>query len=139
MPVDVIMGTGQANQESYTSTEWIKHITEAMSVSHQEARTRLAARQHVQKRDYDLRANVQMYEEGDLVYRRDEVTKVGQSTKLRSPWRGPYLVIKTRHPLYTVKDQKGHYVYHHDKLCLCKDRHVPMWVRRMVRSISSRL
>jgi hypothetical protein len=65
------------------------------------------------------------------VYKLDSSTKVGQSQKLRSPWTGPYLVISCSPPLYTIKDRKRQCVIHHDKLKLCLDRDIPVWLRRM--------
>ncbi len=32
--------------------------------------------------------------------------------------------------LYRVRDRKGTHVFHHDKLKLCEDRQIPLWVRR---------
>ena len=41
------------------------------------------------------------YNPGDIVYKLDSTTKVGQSSKLRPPWTGPYLVISCNAPFYT--------------------------------------
>jgi hypothetical protein len=72
------------------------------------------------------------YSEGDIVYRLNEATKVGQSRKLQSPWRGPYLVVSADPPLYTVVDQKERRsTLHHDKLKRCHDRELPLWIRRL--------
>jgi hypothetical protein len=65
------------------------------------------------------------------VYKLDSSTKVGQSQKLRSPWTGPYLVISCSPPLYTIKDRKRQCIIHHDKLKLCLDWDIPVWLRRM--------
>uniref|UniRef100_A0A8W8NJY7 Uncharacterized protein n=1 Tax=Magallana gigas TaxID=29159 RepID=A0A8W8NJY7_MAGGI len=60
------------------------------------------------------------YSEGDLVYRLNEATTVGQSRKLQSPWKGPYLVISCDPPLYTIMDQKERQLtLVHDKLKMC--------------------
>lgn len=72
-----------------------------------------------------------LYSPVDIVYKLDSTTKVGQSSKLRSPWTGPYLVISCNAPLYTIRDQKKEQVLHHDRLKLCKDRDIPMWLRRL--------
>lgn len=66
-----------------------------------------------------------------MFYVLDSSTKIGQSQKFRSPWKGPFLMIDCRLPLYTVKDQKKEQVLHHDRLKLCQDRSIPMWLRRM--------
>ena len=66
------------------------------------------------------------------MYKIDSSTKVGQSKKLRPVWQGPYLVTKVVSPvLYQIRDRKKLSVIHHDRLKLCKDRDIPMWMRRL--------
>ncbi|VDI00836.1 Hypothetical predicted protein [Mytilus galloprovincialis] len=70
------------------------------------------------------------YDVGDAVYRIDSATKVGESKKLRSPWQGPYLVIKVISPvLYRIQKRKKALVVHHDKLKPCEDRVLPKWLK----------
>ena len=95
------------------------------------ARQNLKQAQHRQKRDYDLRVVNHHYNQGDLVYKIDSTTKVGQSQKLRSSWAGPSLVVTCRPPLYTIRDRIKQYVIHNDKLMLCQDREIPVWLRRL--------
>ena len=59
--------------------------------------------------------NVKLKEKGDPVLRKDQPIKVGLSAKLRSPYKGPYLVIKAKHPFYTIQDRKREFMIHHDK------------------------
>ena len=66
-----------------------------------------------------------------MVYVLDSSTKIGQSKKLRCSWKGPFLVIDCRPPLYTVKDQKKEQVLHQYRLKLYQDRSIPVWLRRM--------
>lgn len=71
---------------------------------------------------------------GDLVYKIDDSTEVGVSKKLRSPWKGPYLITEVLSPcLYRVQGRKQHDILHHDKLKLCVDREVPLHMRRLRR------
>jgi hypothetical protein len=65
---------------------------------------------------------------GDLVYQVDDATRVGISKKLCSPWKGPFLVVKAKSPLYLIRNRKKKTWVHHDKLKEC--RFVPLWVRR---------
>jgi len=85
----------------------------------------------VKPRDYDLRIVQHAYQEGDLVYKLDSSSKIGQSSKLRSPWMGPFLVIGSRPPLYRIQGKKKEYVVHHDRLKRCHERHIPLWLRRL--------
>ena len=83
-----------------------------------------------QKKTYNLRINEKHYEEGDLVYLREHATKKGESPKLRPVWKGPYLVISSKPPLYKLKTRKREVCIHHDNLKPCNDRHIPFWLRR---------
>ena len=95
------------------------------------------AQQH-QKRDYDTRAPVRertVYA-GDLVYIRNHGTIVGQSKKLLPMWKGPFVVTKVMtHFLYRIAGCKREYIKHHDKLRICEDRDIPIWVRRKRQAI----
>lgn len=63
---------------------------------------------------------------------RDSASKVGQSSKLRQIWKGPYLITKViLSTLYRIRDRKVESVIHHDRLKLCRDRTVPMWMQRL--------
>lgn len=45
---------------------------------------------------------------------------------------GPYLVISCDPPLYTIMDQKERqFTLHHDKLKMCNDMELPLWMRRL--------
>ncbi|VDH95774.1 Hypothetical predicted protein [Mytilus galloprovincialis] len=83
-----------------------------------------------QKRDYDTKLFQRTYDVGDANYRIDSATNVGESKKLRSPWQGPYLVIKVISPvLYRIQKRKKALVVHHDKLKPCEDKVLPKWLK----------
>ena len=66
------------------------------------------------------------------MYVLDPSNKPGVSTKLQPIFRGPYLVVKVYSPiLYSVQDRKRQVVVHHDRLLLCNDRFIPMWMRKL--------
>ena len=129
-PIDLMMGTAQVNLEKFKPAEWVDLLLKTLADTHAFARQELRATQYRQKRDYDLRIQVRKYEVGDLVYMKDDATKVGESKKLRPPWKGPYVVVKSDPPLYTVRGRKGDSIIHHDRLKKCLDREVPIWLRR---------
>jgi len=130
-PCHLMLGNADSILRKSELDSWVKELEENLAEAHEFARTSLKTVLARQKRTYDLRLSESHFEEGDLVYVLDSSTQIGQSKKLRSPWKGPFLVIDCRPPLYTVKDQKKEQVLHHDRLKLCQDRSIPVWLRRM--------
>ncbi|CAC5415898.1 tatD [Mytilus coruscus] len=116
-----------------TPNVWVQHLVGRMQKIHEFARHSLHTSQLRRKRDYDLRVVEHKYQPGDLMFKADSTTKVGQSRKLKSPWCGPFLVVSSRPPLYTIRGRKGDSdsVVHHDKLKLCNDRDIPTWIKRL--------
>ena len=55
---------------------------------------------------------------------------MGQCKKLQPVWHGPFCVIAVLSPaLYKIRDRKRDQVVHHDRLKLCEDRYVPLWMK----------
>ena len=78
-----------------------------------------------------MKLNQRAYSLGDLVYEIDSATKISQSNKLKKAWKGPYIITKILNPvLYQIKNTKEPRIVHHDRLKLCSDREVPVWVTR---------
>ena len=125
-PIDILIGR---------THNYVKQLTERMDKVHQVARDNLLSAQCRQKRDYDLKLSEHSYSVGDLVYVLHSATKVGQSKKLSPIWKGPLLIVEVLSPvLYRVKGRRKESVLHHDhddRLRICKDRVVPMWMRRL--------
>lgn len=131
MPSDVVFGLTAVNKEDQEPPEYVSKLLETLRETHERAREELRATQVRQKQYYDRRLYQTHFSRGDLVYRRDDSTKIGHSKKLRPIWTGPYIVEEALPPvLYRVVGRKGTMVLHHDKLKLCEDRVVPLWVRR---------
>ena len=130
LPVDVLLGTAMYNSTPVSPPEWVKKLTKDLEEAHEEARKNLDAAQRRQKRSYDVCLRDFHLSSGDLVYKVDDSTKVGVSKKLRPPWKGPYLVVQVRAPLFLIRDRKGDSWQHQDKLKPCQDRAVPLWLRR---------
>ena len=64
------------------------------------------------------------------VYKRGITTKTG-SKALAPVWKGPFLVIYSNPPLCKIKDRKHRvFTIHHDRLKICKDRLLPIWLHR---------
>ena len=131
LPSDVVMGVAAPNTNASSPVAWVRQLQQTLSEVHQLARLHLRAAQRYQKRTYDLNLQKRSYNEGDVVYKRNEAFHKGRTRKLESPWTGPYLVVRCRPPLYTIRDRKRDVVHHHDKLKLCQDRAIPLWIRKL--------
>ncbi len=130
-PADVILGVSAPNWSLKEPAEYVRWLRSVLADVHQVARQMLKSSQLRQKRTYDMRLSQRSYRTGDLVWVVDSSTKVGRSSKLHPPWKGPALVTKVLSPaLYVVEDRKGRHVLHHDKLKLCRDRSIPFWLRK---------
>lgn len=69
------------------------------------------------------------FDRGDLVYKLDNSTKVGQSKKLRPVWLVPYVVTEVLSPIpYWIEGSWKTHVVHHDRIKICRDRVIPMWM-----------
>ena len=130
-PIHILLGIPQNGQSRMQPSSWVTRLVENMQKVHGFVRANLRTSQLRQKRDYDLRVVERKYNAGDLVYKIDSTSRVGQSRKLRSPWCGPFLVISSNPPLYRIKGRKGESVVHHDRLKRCDDRDIPTWLRRL--------
>lgn len=131
-PVDVLMGTAAANTKGLGPASYVEQLRKTLGEAHAQARGTLHAAQAIQKRDYDLKLSVRSYEPGDLVYELNSAMKVGQCRKLQPVWRGPLLVTEVFSPvLFRVRGRRRERVVHHDRLKLCQDREIPLWMRRL--------
>ena len=131
MPTDILMGVASVNSNASFPAQHAVNITNIMRSTFQEVRENLGVVQKRQKRLYDTKAYQRTFEAGDLVYKLDSSTKVGQSKKLQPIYRGPYLVTKVLSPaLFRIDDRNKSGVVHHDRLTLCKDRTIPLWLRQ---------
>ncbi|CAC5422811.1 unnamed protein product [Mytilus coruscus] len=123
VPNMLCMGTSNWNADRKEVPQYIKDLVENLKKVHDIARDNLKASQERQKGIYDLKYNQNIYNVGDVVYKLNQATKVGQSGKLKSPWKGPYLITAWRSPvLYKIKDRKTESWIHHDRIKLCEDR-----------------
>ena len=69
------------------------------------------------------------------MYLRDTATKVNQSSKLRPIWKGPFLVVMSKTPLYRIQGHKKFQFVHHDRLKMCYDRNILGWLKRLRHSL----
>ena len=82
-------------------------------------------------RVYDRKLFTRTFEPGDSVYKLNTQIRVGQTTKFKPIYNGPYLVTKVISPvLYRIESQKKTLVMHHDRLRPCPSSDIPIWLRR---------
>jgi len=138
MPEEILFGLCNVNSMGQPPANYLKELIDKINTASTAARNNLRMAQNRQKRDYDTRAPVRertVYA-GDLVYIRNHGTIVGQSKKLLPMWKGPFVVTKVvSRFLYRIAGRKREYVKHHDKLRICEDRDIPIWVRRKRQAI----
>jgi len=130
-PLDLTLGLQTVNQQEKEIVEYVQDLVLSLALVHDIARDNLKTSQTTQKKYYDLRKREKVYHVGDAVYKLDTATKPGQSRKLKPPWKGPYIVTKVYSTvLYEIEDRKRSWTIHHDRLYICKDGELPIWIQR---------
>ena len=131
VPLSLMLGC-ESSIEGDSYPKYVRKLENSLQIAQQEARSQLKQNQRRQKRSYDVRLKVSYFEVGDVVYQIDSSTKIKQCNKLRSIFKGPYLVVEVLSPiLFKIKNRKRESVVHHDRLKPCKDRNLPIWLKRM--------
>ena len=133
MPQDIMFGVANVNARDQLPSVYPRELDEKLRGAFTMARSNLRTAQCRQKRECDTRSRLKerRFDVGDLVYIRNMTTRVGQSKKLLPIWKGPFVVTKAiSHVLYRVADRKKERVKHPDKLRICEDRDIPLWIRR---------
>ena len=131
-PLDLMLGVGNCETEKHVPA-YVQEVRERMLNIHGFARRNIQGAQLRQKRLYDMNVKLVSYKVGDAVLEIDSSVKVGHSKKLKSLWKGPYLVLDVISPiLLRVTDNRNTKVVHHDRLRLCEDRAstLPQWLKK---------
>ena len=127
LPIDFTLGI--TKKDSVETDAFADKLEQDFITVYQLARKNIQSFQMRQKRDYDLKLVEHQYKVGDFVYEIASATKVGQSSKLKKMWKGPFVVTKVLSPvLYQIKAKKDTRVVHHDRLKICLDRDIPHWL-----------
>jgi len=111
--------------------EFVSKIQDDMQRAHHAARQTLQKTQCRQKREYDVHARLNEYAVGDVVLLIDSASRIGQCKKLAPLWKGPYVIVEIVSPvLCKIASSRKEWVVHHDRLRLCDESPLPLWVRR---------
>lgn len=133
LPEDVFFGVAQANTKEAEVPEYLRGLQDTLRCAFQTARENMQTAQRRQKVDYDTRSPLRQtkFEVGDLVYMKNCNHVVGISRKLQPIMMGPYIVTKVISSiLYKICDRRKEIVCHHDKMRICNDREIPLWIQR---------
>ncbi|GFO31467.1 Pol polyprotein [Plakobranchus ocellatus] len=108
---------------------YVSHLIDDIQQSYSQARETLKSTQLRMKSDYDIKARVVQYSAGDAVYVCDKATLKGRCDKLKSPWKGPGLVLSVLTPyLLKIQIRNNVSVINHDHVKPCRDRELPKWL-----------
>ena len=129
VPIDVLVGKPENSCQD--ELEYVEGLRNRLEDAYDVAREHLKVDAVRQKRTYDVRANENPYEPGDLVWTMNKARKKGKSPKLQSRWLGPLVVLKRLNDVtYQVKmNEKELKIIHYDLLKPYEGRDVPKWVQ----------
>ena len=134
LPMDIMFNINNSERKSENSAEYVQEVENKMREVFARTRQQLQAAQCRQKIDYDTRGAVRekLYEVGDLVYMLNSATHVGHCSKLQPIMTGPYVICNSVSMyLYVIQGRRRKMVVHQDRLRLCEDRCIPLWIQRV--------
>ena len=128
----LLAGVNSSQEKFDGHAEFVQRLIRSMEKAHDLARANIREAQSIQKRDYDMKLREETYQVGDLVYRLNLKSKVGESNKLKDIYSGPYVVVKILTPVVTQVQKRDKVLnLHNNNLKRCRDRHVPVWAQRL--------
>ena len=120
LPIDLLLGEPPKEvSSSISSSSYVVELKDVLSRIHDLAREKMIEASDRQKRSYDLRKNFKSYSIGDSVFLFDPARRKGTSSKLHSPWSGPFLVVsKVTDLIYKIQKHPKAVkkCVHHDRL-----------------------
>ena len=121
LPAEIMFGIPGTEIEGAVNTygEYVEKLRDKMQKAHDVAREHIGSAAKRQKETYDVKRALHTYKVGDYIWFYTDVGQLGMAPKLRSPYEGPYLVIKKINDLnYMIQlDGKGRKkVVHHNRL-----------------------
>ncbi|XP_042237389.1 uncharacterized protein LOC121876383 [Homarus americanus] len=90
LPVDLLTGRPPDEERTEETTSYVKSLQERLTKVHHKVRGALEFSGEVMKRNYDVKASLVCYKDGNKVWLYNPLRKKGQSPKYQSPWEGPY-------------------------------------------------
>ena len=94
-----------------TAEQYVKDLRHNLEMAQQIAKEHIAHNSAYNKRTYDKNSKVTKFQLGQSVLLKDEHIKVGESSKLHRPDKGPYYIVDIGPPpTYQLRDAKTHTV-----------------------------
>ena len=130
-PIDLVTGTCIINQKIKEPCQFVIDLKDTLENVHTSDRTTTKCAVSP-KEEFDVKLYHHMYSVGDIVYKINSSIRNGESKKLKPPWEGQYLLTRVlSHVLYTIPNRRRESTIHHDRLKLCEDRSIPVWMKRL--------
>eukprot|EP00117_Sycon_ciliatum_P031301 scpid107557/ scgid24509/ len=103
LPADVVFGLPPHQQSCESAPAHVLTLQNSLRSIHARARVSDDAIHAVQKDYFDTKAAGTHFTTDDIVWLLDSVIPSGSGQKkLHRPWKGPYRVIRNRHPVYDL-------------------------------------
>ena len=135
LPVEVLVSTRQ-EEDATSYGDYVSALRSKLQRGHEIARKHLAASAIRQKEFYDSKGSFHSYTPGNLVWYAGELSQLHLTPKLRSPYEGPFLILKRVNDLnYVVQFNKNGVkkVVHHNKLKPYTGNKVLKWAKPALR------
>jgi hypothetical protein len=95
LPAEVLFGSGKLDKDEIASYgDYVTRLRERMSIAHHVARKHLGDAAVRRKTNYDAKSNLIRYKRGSMVWFLSDNNQLHITPKLRSPYEGPFLVLK---------------------------------------------
>ena len=131
-PVNILMGVEEAMMRYENPSEYLKRLRKTLQEVHRLAKEHLQTNLCYQKKTYELKLQQNQFDVSDFVYKMNAVSRKGECKKLKPIWIGPLLVVEVVTPvLYKVKDRRREYILHHERIKLCENRAILMWLQQL--------
>ena len=129
-PIDLVFPI-PGDQSDESLDDFVAKLVANIQLAHETARETLKTTQAVMKKDYDIRTYERAYQVGYVVYVLDTSSTKGKCRKMKSPWKGPGVVTRRLIDyVYEIKLRRKLVSINHDRLKLCTDKQLPMWIQR---------
>ena len=118
-------------EEPASVHEYVSELRDRLEETYHTVRENLKLAAQRQKRDYDSRIVENVYNIGDLVYKKE-----GAGKKLDPKYIGPFIITKCLSPsVYKLHGKKITLIVHHDRLKKYTAEKIPAWVVKIKRSL----
>ncbi|GFR86236.1 Pol polyprotein [Elysia marginata] len=131
-PLELVYATNTGGRHAKGSLEYVVGLERELGRCHEVARETLCTKQKHMKKSNDVRLHKYSHDLDQVIYVLDAAVKVGESSKLSSPWKGPGVILKVLTPyLYEIRVKRRSWVVNHDRLKPCRipPDSWPIWIK----------